>query len=195
MKTKHVLLIIYSIILFYLGYKIRGYFSADPAENPDIVADTALFEKWDRRTESEKSSNSRKKNTAKPKAVKYQSADSIMNSRIKDYAGIVEVKKKKDVLEILSYHNSKLVETSFISGTGDFIVTNLKGVIKYSEEKKFLQFEGIKIGLGGKIDMKTGRKLYFAEAGTGLVLFNSLKLDLRLNSIPELTLALNYTLN
>jgi hypothetical protein len=189
MKAKYILLVGYSLLLLYLGFKIRSCSGSGIADKPEIIPDTALFENWYDRN---KTISSKNKNIQKPKIIKYQQIDSTMNSRLKGYCNILEVRKNKDRLDVLSYSNSRIMESTFLSQSNNFRIASQNGEINYSEEKRYLQYNGLKIGFGGKLDFKTGNKLFFMEAGTGLRIMNNFDLDLKMNSMPELFLMLSY---
>ena len=192
MKAKYILLIVYSFLLLYAGVKIQNYLNSSSSDKPEIISDTTLFENWYDRN---KPANSKNKNIQKPKSIKYQNIDSSMNSILMGTGNILEVRKRKNMLNVLSYHNSKMLESSFLSGSDNFRITTVNGDVSYSEERKYFQFTGIRIGLGSKLIFKTGDRIFYVEAGSGFRILNNFNLELKLNSLPEISLIISYNLD
>jgi hypothetical protein len=193
MKTKYIWLIVYSVVILYIGYKIRDYFITDFSNSMELVPDSALFTRWNERNKIESSQNGKNGKIVKPKIVKYQKTDSIMNSKLKENCNILEVRKDKDMIKVLSFDTSRLMESMFINGSDKFRISVQNGIVNYSESKEFFQFSGIKLGMGFRADVKTGNRTIFIESGIGLKAFNHFHFDLRMNSIPEMLLVCTYT--
>jgi hypothetical protein len=189
MKAKYILLAGYSLMLLYLGFKFRACSGAGVADKPEVIPDTALFENWYDRN---KTISNKNKNIQKPKSIKYQIIDSSRNSQLKGYGNILEVRKNKEKLDVLSYSNSRIMESTFLSPSNNFRITSQNGEVSYSEEKRYFQYSGLKIGVGYRLDCRTGDKSFFMEAGTGFMILNNLDLELKMSSMPELFLMLSY---
>ena len=188
MNSKIILFIIYSVLIFYLGYLLNDIKSTRKSDFTEIVRDTLIFQKW----EKEKS-NIKMKNK-KPKIIKHQKLDSIKIKQIEKDRNIIEIKKEKEMINVLSLYNSEFLQTTFSSFSDSYKIISENGQVKLYEIENLLSFKDPMISVGAKYDFSKNKKNIYFEISEGIKILKYLDLDLKINTLPELSILLNYTL-
>lgn len=188
MNIKFILFIVYSILIFLMGYFVKEYKIEKKNTYVKLSADTLLYQNF------VKSRETLRGKTKKPEKIKHQKIDSNKIKKIVGSSNIIEVSKKDNILKVLNYKDSILFLTSFLSKNDNYIIYSENSLINYYEDNELLVFKAPRIGLGSKFDFKNGSKTILFESTFGISIFRKVNFDIRVNSLPEFFLMLSYDL-
>jgi len=171
-----------------LGYLLNHSIANRKTNFIEIIRDTLIFQKW------EKEKSNLKMNNKKPKIIRCQKLDSVKIKQIEKSRNIIEIKKEKDMINVLSLHNSELLQTTFSPISDSYKITSENGLIKYYEITSLFTIKDPVISIGAKYDFSQNKKNTYCEISEGMKILKYLDLDLKINTIPEVSILLNYTL-